>query len=323
VPKTLLAVDDSATMRRVLEITFSGEDFRVVTADTSNAALGKLSEDPSVVVIDTVLGSDDGYALSKEVRKRNPAATILLLSSRHNPYDAAKGRDSGADDFMDKPFDTQQMVDKVKKALLGRDSGPASTATYVGVAPAAAMGGAPGAPIPAPIPVISPAPPPVAARPAPAAPPPAPPAKPVAPPAVGRANTLMFGTSEAAKAGAVAPTAGPAAPPGPTAPKPTFGAAPVATARPAAPAPSASPAPPKVAPITAAAAPTAPPAASSVAGKVNGQLAGKLGDLGLSAQQVEGVLALSREVIERVVWEVVPELAETMIREEIARLMKA
>ena len=64
-PKTLLAVDDSATMRKVLEITFSGEDYRIVTADSAQNALAKLSDEPAVVVIDTVLGSDDGYALSK------------------------------------------------------------------------------------------------------------------------------------------------------------------------------------------------------------------------------------------------------------------
>jgi hypothetical protein len=52
-------------------------------------------------------------------------------------------------------------------------------------------------------------------------------------------------------------------------------------------------------------------------------MSAKLGDLGLTAQQIEGVLALSKEVVERVVWEVVPELAETLIKEEIARLMKA
>ena len=323
-PKTLLAVDDSATMRKVLEITFSGEDYRIVTADSSSAALGKLGDDPSVVLIDTVLGQDDGYALSKEVRKRNPTATIVLLSSRHNPYDPAKGRDAGADDFMDKPFDTQQMVEKVKKALLGRDAGPASTATYVGVAPAPAMGGAPGAPIPAPIPVIQPlaaAP----ARPVAPAPSPAPPPVAVAKPPAGRANTLMFGTSEAVKAGATAPTA-PTAKPAP-APVPSPAAS---AARPVA---AASPTPPTVAPVAAApvasattAAPTAPPpgaaASGGVASKVNGQLSGKLGDLGLSAQQIEAVLALSRDVVERVVWEVVPELAEMLIKEEISRLTK-
>jgi hypothetical protein len=46
----------------------------------------------------------------------------------------------------------------------------------------------------------------------------------------------------------------------------------------------------------------------------------RLAELGLSKDQIEGVLALSREVIEKVVWEVVPQLAETMIQEEIRRL---
>jgi hypothetical protein len=60
----------------------------------------------------------------------------------------------------------------------------------------------------------------------------------------------------------------------------------------------------------------------AVTAAVNGQLAGKLGELGLTQQQVEAVIALSREVVERVVWEVVPQLAETIIKEEIARLTK-
>jgi hypothetical protein len=76
------------------------------------------------------------------------------------------------------------------------------------------------------------------------------------------------------------------------------------------------PAPAPVAPPPRA--PEAPP----VAAAVNGHLASKLGDLGLTPAQVEAVLALSRDVVERVVWEVVPQLAETIIKEEIARLTK-
>jgi hypothetical protein len=71
-------------------------------------------------------------------------------------------------------------------------------------------------------------------------------------------------------------------------------------------------------PVVARRAPDAPP----VAAAVNGHLAGKLGDLGLTAGQVEAVLALSREVVERVVWEVVPQLAEAIIKEEILRITK-
>lgn len=52
-------------------------------------------------------------------------------------------------------------------------------------------------------------------------------------------------------------------------------------------------------------------------------MSAKLETLGLSQTQIEAVLALSRDVVERVVWEVVPVLAETLIKEELARLTKA
>ncbi len=60
---------------------------------------------------------------------------------------------------------------------------------------------------------------------------------------------------------------------------------------------------------------------TDVAGATQG-LDQRLADLGLSSEQIQGVLALSREVVERVVWEVVPTLAETIIKEEIARLTR-
>ncbi len=64
------------------------------------------------------------------------------------------------------------------------------------------------------------------------------------------------------------------------------------------------------------------PTAAAAAVTNGADFAQKLGSLGLTPQQVEGVLSLSREVVERVVWEVVPTLAETLIREEIQRLTK-
>jgi CheY-like chemotaxis protein len=286
VAKTLLAVDDSVTMRKVLEITFSGEDFRVITADGSQSAMGKLSESPQVFVVDTVLGGEDGYALAKQLRQRNPGAPIIMLASRYSPYDQSRGRDAGADDWADKPFDTQQLLDKVRKVILAKEASGAS-------APAAA----------------APPPQPAAAAPAPQpgfrAPQggPAPSVsganlgrgtQPSLGGAVPRTGTLVFGEGgqgHSPPPPAVAPNAPPraaAAPPAPAAPPPAAHA----------------------------------PAQGGVGAAINGQLAGKLGDLGLSPQQAEAVLALSREVVERVVWEVVPHLAETMIKEEIARLTK-
>ncbi|MEO7112732.1 MAG: response regulator [Polyangiaceae bacterium] len=321
-PKTLLAVDDSATMRKVLEITFGGDDFQVVTADNRDKALAQLAGKPAVVLIDAALGSgDEGYALSKEVRSRDNDAVIILLSSRHAPYDAAKGKDAGCDDFMDKPFDTTQAIDKVKKAVAARAGGGAQVAGAT----------APAANVPAPAP--APAPAPIAAKPAPApAPAPAPvvAAKPTASPfgapaaaapaQKSRSATLMFGgevnPSKSPGAGPVAPVI-----PGGNAPPAGSGGRPV----------PAKPSPELVATAQSASHAPAQPAARSgsgagggshVAAAVNGQLGAKLSELGLSKDQAEAVMALSREVVERVVWEVVPQLAEVMIREELARLTK-
>jgi hypothetical protein len=63
-----------------------------------------------------------------------------------------------------------------------------------------------------------------------------------------------------------------------------------------------------------------PVATSPAVAAATADMAGKLQSLGLTKDQVDGVLALSREVVEKVVWEVVPVLAETIIKEEIQRL---
>jgi hypothetical protein len=100
--------------------------------------------------------------------------------------------------------------------------------------------------------------------------------------------------------------------------------------RPAAPSPPPMPTPAAVSPPpmpypVAVAKPTEtlPGVASDDAAPVlSGDLQGKLSGLGLNQAQIEGVLALSREILEQVVWEVVPHLAEQMIQEEINRLTK-
>ena len=82
-PKTLLAVDDSTTMRRVLEITFSGEDFQVLTAANRNDAMGHVGGNPNAVVIDTVLEGDDGYGRDPD-RPGNATVYGNLFLSHYN-----------------------------------------------------------------------------------------------------------------------------------------------------------------------------------------------------------------------------------------------
>ena len=309
-PKTLLAVDDSATMRKVLEITFGGEDFRVLTADGVSAAMARMGDDPVAAVIDTSLGGDDGYALAKELRSRNARLALVVMASRYAPYDVNRGRDAGVDDYIDKPFDTQALIEKVKKAVIARES------REVQAPPPAAR------PAPAPVPV--------AAAPAPAAAssfatshaprPPAPqPTAPVASIPSSKATWPTQRTHTLSFEGGIPNVP----PPVRSAPTPAAGAPPPAP--PVAAAPSPAPSPPTAdprAPVAVASVPTPVVTIAAVSAAANGHLAGKLGELGLTPQQAEAVLALSREVVERVVWEVVPQLAEAIIKEEIARLTK-
>jgi CheY-like chemotaxis protein len=300
VTTTLLAVDDSNTMRKVLEITFAGEDYRTVLAESSADALAKLrSENPALALVDANLGGESGYDLCLQIKQSAPQTIVLVLSSKQVPFDRAKGATAGADDYMDKPFDTQQLLDKVATALrkgpTAKPGAPAPQATAQPAAPAGMRapqgrpppvgprpGTSPAGPRPQPMPSRGPMPGPRPGQPAGRQPGPGP--RPgSSPQAAGR---------PAQPGGRPAPTQ--QSRPGPAG---------------AGPAPQRKPTPAPMAAI----APTAAVAATA-------DMADKLQGLGLTRDQVDGVMALSREVVEKVVWEVVPVLAETIIKEEIKRL---
>jgi CheY-like chemotaxis protein len=320
VPTTLLAIDDSVTMRKVLEMTFAGEDFRVVSAESADAAFAKLrSERPSIVLCDVTLEGAGGYAICAKIKAENPTVAVLLLASKQQPYDAHKGQSARADDFIEKPFDTQQLIDKVKRLATRpvdvRAAAPAAAPASMG--PATQPGVAPAG-----VGVGRPPPAPAAPARAPGGPPPAPQNRPAVPGVAGGVgrSTMAYGAYAMQNpGGAAAPPQAPAASTG------AFGARPAAPVAPSPPQPPA--APPTAAPhgtspgmASPAGIVAASSAAAAAASASNGQLAAQLQHLGLSDAQVSAVLSLSREVIERVVWEVVPVLAETMIREELKRL---
>jgi CheY-like chemotaxis protein len=303
VTTTLLGVDDSKTMRKVIEITFAGEDFRTVLAENADDAMSKLQADrPSVVLVDAGLEGNAGYDLCQRLKSASPGVGVVLLSSKQQPYDRARGSQVGADDFIDKPFDTQQLLDKVATLLRRLAGGPtAQVAPAPHASPLAATAHGLGpATTPQPAAVMQPSTvmsrphaPELGARP--------------------RSQTLAYGQSSPMGAGA-----GPVAPmiPAPVGgiQRSGLGAAPPA------PAPAAVPAAmPAAAPPVARPAPVAAPAAAALGGN-GADFSQKLSSLGLTAEQVNAVLALSREIVEKVVWEVVPVLAETMIKEEIQRL---
>jgi len=317
VASTLLAVDDSVTMRKVLEITFAGPDFRVVTANSPDAALQKLKGDkPDLVITDLSLEPMNGYDLCKAIKKASPGTPVLLLSSKQNAFDAAKGSAAQADDHMDKPFDTQQMIDKVKKLLAALPAGAAkaspakdaSAQTTPSMQAPIVAAGARTVPSPAtgPLPAAA-----AAAAAAASNPPPQ------------RAKTLIYNPPPAGGASPPAAAAGSAGPPATTVAR-TASTTVQSHVQTLQGRPDGRPAPAVevTAPAAAVHSSGAHAPGGGAAAHVNGQMAAKLEQIGLTPAQVDAVLALSREVVERVVWEVVPVLAETLIKEELARLTK-
>jgi DNA-binding response OmpR family regulator len=108
---TILAVDDSATMRKCLEITFAGTEFNLVVVASAQEALEKVKTvQPDLVIADVSLPPNDGYELCSTIKLAAPGLPVLLLSSKHNPFDA--GRGAQADDHLDKPFDSQILQDR-------------------------------------------------------------------------------------------------------------------------------------------------------------------------------------------------------------------
>ena len=289
----ILAVDDSAVMRKIMEMTFAGEDAEVVTAasgDDGIEAAQRFAYD--VIFADASMKGKDGYAVASAVKSPNYRASgkvpiVIVMASQHTPYDEAKGAASGVDDHVAKPFDSQVIIDKVASAMSG-SAGRKPSSSAGG--PIQAAAGTPARSLKRTM-AFGSAPP----R------PPAPPAK---------AQLEVVEDDEPVIELSAPPTARvPSKRPQPLLKK----AAPEPTPVPVVAPPVAAAPPP---PVPAAATPAAAATASDSA------LAGSLDALGLSKEQVEAVLALSRDVVEKVVWEVVPELAETMIREELKRLMK-
>src|SRR5574337_551919 len=242
----ILVADDSVTIQKFVELTFSKEGFVLVQARSGEEAIQKAkAERPDLVLLDLVMPDKNGYEVCAALRA-DPAlraVPIILLTGTFEAFDKDKGTQAGANDFVTKPFESQVLIGKVKKLL------PAKTADVVAPsAPAAPSQAAPPREVPRPAPAaVPPSPPGMAPRPRPA-PSPAP-----APPR-GAAPGVMRGGVPPSPIPAAAPPRM-AAPP----PRPPAASAPARPAAPPTAVPPARPAPPVSAPPRPARMPDAPP----------------------------------------------------------------
>jgi two-component system, OmpR family, response regulator MprA len=116
----VLIVDDDAGVRRMLARTLEAEGYRVSVAADGGSALVEIERAaPDLVLLDVTMPGLDGLGVTRRLRGKGDALPVLLLTARDAVADRVAGLDSGADDYLVKPFATDELLARVR-ALLRR-----------------------------------------------------------------------------------------------------------------------------------------------------------------------------------------------------------
>ncbi len=129
----LLLADDSVTIQKVVELTLADEEYELTMVSEGSSAL-KTAETllPDLIMADIVMPELNGYELCEKIRQ-NPALAgtpVLLLTSTFETYDEERGKSVGADDHITKPFESEELLQKIRSCLEKK-----SEATKVAEAP--------------------------------------------------------------------------------------------------------------------------------------------------------------------------------------------
>lgn len=120
--KKILLADDSLTIQKVVELTFSDSDYELVCVSNGQKALDLIRDDrPDLVLADVVMPEKNGYEVCESI-KSNPSTAripVVLLSGTFEPFDRERAERIGADSIVSKPFDSLQLIAQVD-ALLDR-----------------------------------------------------------------------------------------------------------------------------------------------------------------------------------------------------------
>ncbi|MCC2981029.1 response regulator transcription factor [Sphingomonas sp. IC4-52] len=127
-PAKVLVVDDDAAIRRLLRNTLVRADYAVVEAGTARDALRLMPiEHPDAVLLDLGLPDRDGLSIIPLLRAPG-GAVVLVVSAREAVEEKVSALDLGADDFVTKPFDTDELLARLRVALRHRGSAEAPPA---------------------------------------------------------------------------------------------------------------------------------------------------------------------------------------------------
>jgi DNA-binding response OmpR family regulator len=115
--KTILVVDDKASVRTLVRDYLTEEDFRVVSAANGREALfAARQEKPDLILLDIMMPEMDGYEFVRAYRKEKDTP-IILLTAKMEETDKVLGLELGADDYITKPFGMRELVARIRAVL--------------------------------------------------------------------------------------------------------------------------------------------------------------------------------------------------------------
>ena len=118
-PFKILVIEDDAAIGRVLQLELEHEGYAVEVARDGLAGLEKALKEPDLVILDLMLPRMDGIEVCKRIRGKS-AVPIIMLTAKDRVPDRVEGLDVGADDYMVKPFATEELLARVRARLRER-----------------------------------------------------------------------------------------------------------------------------------------------------------------------------------------------------------
>ncbi|MBR6628176.1 MAG: response regulator transcription factor [Lachnospiraceae bacterium] len=113
----ILIVDDDNNIAELISLYLTKECFETLIVNDGESALAEVdSFEPNLILLDIMLPGMDGYQVCREIRAKQ-SVPIIMLSAKGEIFDKVLGLELGADDYMEKPFDSKELVARVKAVL--------------------------------------------------------------------------------------------------------------------------------------------------------------------------------------------------------------
>lgn len=115
--RLVLIVDDDAALSEMLQIVLRQEGYETIRAATGDAALTMFARHrPDLVLLDLMLPGIDGVSVCRQIREQS-GVPIVMLTAKSDTADVVAGLEAGADDYVAKPFRTQELVARIRTRL--------------------------------------------------------------------------------------------------------------------------------------------------------------------------------------------------------------